>query len=71
MTKQNASRLTQAEFIEKLVGRPIGLTFLDGKSPIGTLLGYDNYTLYLQVTRDNGQAEVLVYKHAVKYIATT
>jgi hypothetical protein len=27
MTKQNESRMTQAEFIEKLVGRPIGLIF--------------------------------------------
>lgn len=68
--KQRQAVAVQNSFIENVVGGMIIVAFQDGKQVIGTLLGHDAYTLHLQVALKNGETEMLVYKHAVKYIAT-
>ena len=60
----------QSAFLNGLVDRVVLVSFTDGRQLIGTLLGHDTYTLRLQVTLKHGETEMLVYKHAVKYIAT-
>ena len=61
---------TQTDFIEAQVGHVVLVTFQDGKQIMGTLVAHDTYTLRLQVKRDDRQVELLIYKHAIKHIAT-
>jgi len=60
--------MTQKEFIEACIGKPVTITFLDGKQVKGTLMAHDTYTLLVQQQQEKGQVEVLVFKHAIKYV---
>ncbi len=60
---------TQRDFIEACIGKQVKIVFLDGKQLKGTLLASDTYTLLIQQGYKASQVEVLVFKHAIKYIA--
>jgi sRNA-binding regulator protein Hfq len=60
-----SQKLTQNRFLGRLVGAEVLIVFLDGKAAQGTLIGYDQYTLFLE--REDG-LEVAVFKHSVKYL---
>lgn len=62
--------MNQVEFVDKLIGEPVIIAFLDGKTLTGTLKACDTYTLLVRVAREGTLVDILVYKHAVRYIAT-
>ena len=59
---------TQDKFIAACLCKPVLIALLDGKQVRGTLLAADAYTLLVRQEREGKQIEVLVYKHAVKYV---
>jgi sRNA-binding regulator protein Hfq len=59
---------TQEEFLKARMGKSVKIVFPDSKQIRGTLLASDTYTLLVQQERKAGQVEVLVFKHAIKYI---
>ena len=58
----------QAEVLDRWMGKVIGVTFTDGRQLSGLLVAHDTYTLVLRVKRNAASVDVLIYKHAVKYI---
>jgi len=53
------------EFYRSLANQPIKITALDGKLYSGTLIGVDQYDLFV---RQNNGATVLFAKHSVKLV---
>ena len=63
--EQEEDRLTQPRFLGRLRGNQVAVAFLDGKTVKGELVDYDTYSLF--VKQESG-LELLVFKHAVKYV---
>ena len=64
-TNEQEDRLTQPRFLGRLRGNQVAVTFMDGKTIKGELVDYDTYSLF--VKQESG-LELLVFKHAVKYL---
>lgn len=59
----------QLRFLRARIGQPVMIRLLGGERRIGgTLKGFDEYTLLLEIEVDGRRGETLVYKHAIAYI---
>lgn len=64
-----AGNRTQHGFLRSRLGRPVALhLLLPGIVLEGTLLAYDDYTLLVRAALEDGERDVLLFKHAIAFI---
>ncbi len=61
---------TQHAFLRSRLGRPVALHLLLPDIVLeGTLLSCDDYTLLVRATLEDGEHDVLLFKHAIAFIS--
>ncbi len=65
----DSSNRTQNAFLRSRLGQPVALHLLLPDIVLeGTLLAYDDYTILVQAVLDDGEREVLCFKHAIAFV---
>ena len=59
----------QRKWLDRARGKTVQVRFLDGKGVKGELVGHDNYCLSVKL--EAAPEPVLVFKHAIAYLART
>ena len=57
----------QRRWLDRAKGKTVQVRFLDGKGVKGELIGHDNYCLSVKL--EAAPEPVLVFKHAIAYVA--
>ncbi len=65
----DSSNRAQNAFLRSRLGQPVALHLLLSDIVLeGTLLAYDDYTILVQAALDDGEREVLCFKHAIAFV---
>ena len=59
----------QRRWLDRAKGKTVQVRFLDGKGIKGELVGHDNYCLSVKL--EAASEPILVFKHAIAYLART